>query len=710
VGKNFRKFAKFIGRRKKVLLLTVVLVFAVFFLVGGTVFYSWLQLLLKGGIGISVDSERDFVLTDSREQENISFRVEVKNRFFCSAECFYEFRDLSHDKVLERENFPGRNGITFNRSYVVSPPNKGTGQLAYEFYTECNSQKTLLCRTEGGRVKSSFVTLVYERSIAEREFVEKVQESLLKFLKSMENLDRGLQLMNHAELAVSKINGDAKLQSVNIQFSSLLDSVSQLKDAWENEEYNQIEPVLLNSTVGRATLELAELEDELLYFTLQHGTVVESLQKFQSKVALLPDLNVAQAIMGKKFDRRVLNSYLSIIHSLNTWNYSSLAKLQGDFLSLNTSYELLFAASLDGVNSRVGEVQVLVGGEVSTAETLQGAINSFAEACIQLEMDLPEYFAEKCGYTPAVLDLSIYNFTVIPLDPWAEATIYPRVNSEIFEHKPICCIFGKCQECCQNCADKYYPLVLVHGHAVSTESSISYSLGGFDKIRRQLVADGYLDAGTVLPTDTSPTGGILGRFGKPIVVGTTYYLDAYNHDGKIVSVPSKSEDIATYAQRLDKSIGLIKEKTGANKVNILAFSMGGLVARQYLLDFGEESVNKLITIGTPHQGISGKIESFCPITGSKKECLEMTSTSKFINELNRPNNSPTIKVYAIAGSGCTMNGVDGDGAVTSASAQLSSALNFEIYGSCSSKTFHEELRDIHKYPRVYAIIRALLSE
>lgn len=46
----------------------------------------------------------------------------------------------------------------------------------------------------------------------------------------------------------------------------------------------------------------------------------------------------------------------------------------------------------------------------------------------------------------------------------------------------------------------------------------------------------------------------------------------------------------------------VKQKTGTDKVDIVAHSMGGLVAKQYINFYGSSSVDKFIDIGTPHLG------------------------------------------------------------------------------------------------------------
>jgi triacylglycerol esterase/lipase EstA (alpha/beta hydrolase family) len=61
-------------------------------------------------------------------------------------------------------------------------------------------------------------------------------------------------------------------------------------------------------------------------------------------------------------------------------------------------------------------------------------------------------------------------------------------------------------------------------------------------------------------------------------------------------------DIEVFAEQLDARIEKVRVATGAERIVLVAHSMGGLVARAYLRRFGAQRVAKLITIGTPHHG------------------------------------------------------------------------------------------------------------
>jgi triacylglycerol esterase/lipase EstA (alpha/beta hydrolase family) len=60
--------------------------------------------------------------------------------------------------------------------------------------------------------------------------------------------------------------------------------------------------------------------------------------------------------------------------------------------------------------------------------------------------------------------------------------------------------------------------------------------------------------------------------------------------------------IEHFAGQLASRIDAVRAATGAERVTLIAHSMGGLVARAYLRRFGAARIAQLITIGTPHHG------------------------------------------------------------------------------------------------------------
>jgi|GEM_PF-4251886 len=68
-------------------------------------------------------------------------------------------------------------------------------------------------------------------------------------------------------------------------------------------------------------------------------------------------------------------------------------------------------------------------------------------------------------------------------------------------------------------------------------------------------------------------------------------------------------DLGSTKDLLDQKIEEIKTQTRKEKVDIIAHSMGGLLVKDYLNQYGKESVDKLIFVGTPHLGApkAGKV-------------------------------------------------------------------------------------------------------
>jgi pimeloyl-ACP methyl ester carboxylesterase len=307
------------------------------------------------------------------------------------------------------------------------------------------------------------------------------------------------------------------------------------------------------------------------------------------------------------------------------------------------------------------------------------------------------------------LNILVYNSTY---------NITPRVNKNLSESFPICCVFKECSKCCNTfeCANepKTFPIVMVHGHSLRSSYSPDYSLDTFDKIQQRLQGDGYLNAGSLYYAHKTVNMGEWGLSGKPVTIKVTYYYDIYREGDDYIKFPAKSESIDTYALRLNDIIDVVKENTGKPKVNIIAFSMGGLVARKFLQIYGDSSVYKLITISSPHKGIIGKVADLCPVIGESKECNDMQTGSLFLNKLNDPNKQPkNVKIYNILGRGCKTNKQDSDGIILTEHASLKGIVNateFFVNGTCQLPfTFlHREIINIDEYPEVYEyIVKAL---
>jgi len=328
-------------------------------------------------------------------------------------------------------------------------------------------------------------------------------------------------------------------------------------------------------------------------------------------------------------------------------------------------------------------------------------------------------YLSKCDNIAAPVEKT-FNFSFAPIRSNITYNITSKVDANLSDNPPICCVFNDCKPCCRSEACKYdektFPVILLHGHSFASANSPEFSLDSFNKIQSKLQDDGYLNVGTVSlysKNEQFPSG-IWGLSGKPVTVKASYYYDAFRQNDKYIVIPTKSENLDTYAIRLKALIDLVKERTDKPKVKIVAHSMGGLIARRYIQIFGEDDVDKLIMIATPNKGITGQAGSYCGIIGENRECIDMQENSLFINKVNDPSKQPSkVKLYTLIGRGCQMDEKDGDGIVAIENAELSNAKIYFVNGTCGGvfgSKLHTELLDTDTYPETYKAVAEILKE
>lgn len=107
-----------------------------------------------------------------------------------------------------------------------------------------------------------------------------------------------------------------------------------------------------------------------------------------------------------------------------------------------------------------------------------------------------------------------------------------------------------------------------------------------------------------------------------------------------------------YASRLGKAINKIGEITGNSLCSIVAYSMGGIVARQYIAAEGKSRVAKLLTLATPHLGTL-RFEPFnlrWPDKLIPRAGAELRPDSRFLWDLNTSADSNVPEFAAIGGN------------------------------------------------------------
>jgi len=103
---------------------------------------------------------------------------------------------------------------------------------------------------------------------------------------------------------------------------------------------------------------------------------------------------------------------------------------------------------------------------------------------------------------------------------------------------------------------------------------------------------------------------IIGRWSPNVYKGLTMYLGSLGLDVTPFGVDWRwplDHDI----DNLDFKIRGIMARTGAQAVDIIAHSHGGLVARKYFEKFGDALVDKFINLGVPHNGMIDTFKALC---------------------------------------------------------------------------------------------------
>jgi pimeloyl-ACP methyl ester carboxylesterase len=178
-----------------------------------------------------------------------------------------------------------------------------------------------------------------------------------------------------------------------------------------------------------------------------------------------------------------------------------------------------------------------------------------------------------------------------------------------------------------------YPIIFVHGWMGKNLDYIEYE--------KKLESEGI-----------ALSKGLIDRYGNesicpekwPVGVSVSaeyYYTDNFNRR------------IEEYASELNHSIELVIECTGSEKVILVAHSMGGLVSRKYMVDYGDAHIEKLITLATPHYGFNAFTRTEIILmairlfTNREKEVDEMMPGSDFLKQLDKDDMSNRDMIVSI---------------------------------------------------------------
>ena len=660
-------------KENRTLFISIIAVVVILLILFGAKIFLYVNFILGNDIIIKLESSKENIFLEKGQKENITFESSVTTNPFCSALCESKFIEISNGLILSNHNFTLTPANPLVEEFEIQIDKSGRGQKLYLYSIECRSVNTIFCHTdeEGSTSRDVLVTVDYSLSKEEKEIEDylinnfnstKIKlEEIISRVEYMENLRDELE----NRILIENIENITKIKQLILDSES---KIINLQNVMNDNNY-QISKEEFDEINNNTNLADDESFDIFLYLSdvvLSYNNIIDNLVNLRNSI----------------------NHYIDL-QSLNETQDSDLNYIIHNFN--------IVSRTINNETS-ITEINLIVNNLSEESQTIFNRFNKEIENQTNNKFNSSFINVEEFNLNKILLDLS-------------NKTIYAKLEEPL----PLCCAYNNCESCCitNECINNedYYPVVFIHGHAINQDLAADYSLDAFNKIQKRLANDGYINAGSISLyniDDTKP--GVWGLIRAPVSIKASYYLDVFREPENYVVVQVKSENIETYSIRLREIIDNIKIKTGKPKVNIITHSMGGLVVRRYLQLFGSDDVNKLIMIGSPNKGITGDAADYCSLIGGELECRDMNSNSLFINKLNT-RKTPEIDTYNIIGTGCLMDGEDGDGVVLSENAELENAKNFFIDGNCQGlETLHVKMLDINRYPKVYDIIKNSLME
>ncbi len=156
-------------------------------------------------------------------------------------------------------------------------------------------------------------------------------------------------------------------------------------------------------------------------------------------------------------------------------------------------------------------------------------------------------------------------------------------------------------------------------------------------------------------------------------------LTAAGRDATVVELPGDGTgDLRESARALDAAATRALDRTGAETVDVVGYSAGGIVARLWIADGHADDVRRVLTLGSPHHGTSlaGIANTFAP-DQCPTGCRQLATDSTLLEELNAGDETPEGPTWVSIWT-------EQDRTVTPPdSARLDGALNLPVQSVCA---------------------------
>ncbi len=186
------------------------------------------------------------------------------------------------------------------------------------------------------------------------------------------------------------------------------------------------------------------------------------------------------------------------------------------------------------------------------------------------------------------------------------------------------------------------------------------------------------------------------------LVGLEAALDDSGRDATIVQpVGDGTGDLREQADALGTAADDALARTGAESVDVVGYSAGGVIVRLWVRDLGGDSqARRVVTLGSPHHGT--EIANLAGGTlGCPVACQQLATESDLLRTLNADDETPEGPVYVSIWTTADETVTPPD------SAELDGALNLTVQSVCSDdEVSHGDLPDD---PVVQGIVEQVLG-
>ncbi|MBA3580461.1 MAG: lipase [Gemmatimonadaceae bacterium] len=170
---------------------------------------------------------------------------------------------------------------------------------------------------------------------------------------------------------------------------------------------------------------------------------------------------------------------------------------------------------------------------------------------------------------------------------------------------------------------------------------------------------------------------------NPVI--TRLKADGWTDREIVVSTYSSVVSNATIAADIRDRVDSVRAATGAGKVDLVTFSMGGVSSRYYIKNLGGEGkVDAWVSVAGPNHGT--ETANHCPAT----PCIEIRPGSTFLAALNAGDETPGSVRYATWWSPCDQT------IIPNSSVVLSGAQNTETaclpHTGIFTETIYQQVR------------------